>query len=141
MSQRALLRDSACVLVTACHPPNMNSDEPLITLVRAVQAELHRARSTNAMAAREGVVQFNVAAMYDAVRTKLYEEGMHRHRAALALEAELRLRYPGWEPGEDGPVDKWERMWVRQGYLVGDECGLPPDPRSIPGAAYAAQRR
>ena len=49
----------------------MNSDEPLITLVRAVQAELHRARSTNAMAAREGVVQFNVAAMYDAVRTKV----------------------------------------------------------------------
>ena len=138
MSQRTLLRDSACVLVTACHPPTMNSDEPLITLVRAVQAELHRARSTNAMAAKEGVVQFNVVAMYGAVRTKLYEEGIHRHRAALALEAELRLRYPGWEPGEDGPVDKWERMWVRQGYLVGDECGLPSDPRSIPGAAYAA---
>ena len=137
MSQRALLRDGACVLVTACHPPTMSSDEPLITLVRAVQAELHRARTTNAMTAREGVVQFNVAAMYRAVRTKLYKEGMHRHRAALALEAELRLRYPGWEPGEDGPVDKWERMWVKQGYLVGDECGLPPDPRSIPGAAYA----
>ena len=140
MSQRTLLRDSACVLVTACHPPTMNSDEPLITLVRAVQAELHRARSTNAMAAKEGVVQFNVVAMYGAVRTKLYEEGIHRHRAALALEAELRLRYPGWEPGEDGPVDKWERMWVRQGYLVGDECGLPSDPRSIPGAAYAAAK-
>ena len=115
----------------------MDSSEPLITLVRAVHVELHRARSTNAMTAREGVVQFNVAAMYNAVRSKLYEEGMHRRRTALEWEAELRLRYPGWEPGEDGPVDKWERLWVKPGFLVGDECGLPPDPRLIPGAAYA----
>ena len=136
-SQAALLRESACVLVTACHPPTMDSSEPLITLVRAVHVELHRARSTNAMTAREGVVQFNVAAMYNAVRSKLYEEGMHRRRTALEWEAELRLRYPGWEPGEDGPVDKWERLWVKPGFLVGDECGLPPDPRLIPGAAYA----
>ena len=116
----------------------MDSSEPLITLVRAVQVELHRARSANLMMVREGVVQFNVAAMYSAVRSKLYEEGMHRRRAALEWEAELSLRYPGWEPGEDGPVNKWERLWVKPGYLVGDECGLPPDPRLIPGAAYAA---
>jgi len=60
------------------------------------------------MAAREGVVQFNVAAMYGAVRTKLYKEGMHRHRAALALEAELRLR------GNQGRMGRW---------ISGSGCG------------------
>ena len=138
MSQATLLRESACVLVTACHPPNMHSSEPLITLVRAVQAELHRARTANAITGRESVVQFNVAAMYAAVRAKLYNEGMCRHRAALAWEAELRLRYPGWEPGEDGPVSKWERAWVKSGFMAGDECGLPANAKMVPGAAYAA---
>ena len=54
------------------------------------------------------MVQFNVAAMYGAVRTKLYKEGMHRHRAALALEAELRLR------GNQGRMGRW---------ISGSGCG------------------
>ena len=59
----ALLRKSTCVLVTACHPPKMESREPLITLVRAVQAELHRTRCANATSSKTGVVQLNIEAL------------------------------------------------------------------------------
>ena len=137
-----LLRENACVLVTGCLPPMMESSEPLITLVRAMQVELHHARGINAASAKIGVVQFNIDAMYRIVRKKLVEEGMHRRRAATEWEVELRMRYPGWEPGEEGPVEKWERQWVKSGYLVVDsafpQCGLPENPRNVPGAAYAA---
>ena len=142
-SQDELLRVAACTLVTACVPPAMESSEPLMTLVRAVQCELHRARCVNAAMSRVGVVQFDIGGMYRVARAKLLSEGLSRQRAAVEWESELRLRHPGWEPGEDGPVKKWEREWLASGYLREGsggrlECGLAADPLSVPGAALVA---
>jgi len=139
---RVLLRRAACPLVTGCSPPQMQSNEPFLTLVRAVQSELWRMRCVNAMSAGTGLVQFSVSHMYRAVRARLLQAGAHRQRAAIAWETELRLRHPGWEPGEDGPVRKWEREWLHSGFLTGGDgrlrCGLLADPLSVPGAAFAA---
>ena len=141
-----LLRDAACALVTACSPPLMESSEPLVTLVRAVQGELYRARCKNATLAHIGLVSFDHAAMYKAVRAKLLSEGLGRRRTAVECESELRLRHPGWEPGEDGPVKKWERAWLQSGYLREGEggslvCGLAAEVDGVPGAALASTRQ
>ena len=138
-SPDSLVRRAACALVTACAPPSMDSSEPLMTLVRAAQSELYRARCVNAALARTGIIYFDVKGMYRAVRAKVLSEGQSRRRTAEDWEAELALRYPGWVPGEDGPVKKWERAWLSSGYLKEIDghlaCGLLADPMAVPGSA------
>jgi len=85
------------------------------------------------------LVRFPIVEMYTAVRGKLVHEGACRRRAAREWEQELSMRYPGWEDPEDGPVAKWEREWLRSGYLCegtkGElRCALPAGPRDVLGA-------
>ena len=38
-------------------------------------------------------------------------------RAAMEEASKLQIRHPGWDQAEDGPIPKWEKAWVKCGWV------------------------
>ena len=124
MNAEELVQSEKGALVTGCHKGRDDTQigsggrpDAMVshTLIAETQRALVERQRRNAQ--RESGFEFSANEVYDTVWQRMNATANYTWRAAMEEASKLQIRHPGWDQAEDGLIPKWEKAWVKCGWV------------------------